>query len=177
MVGDLHLQMIFFATCGWRDHCAPSTWLVEEDLLLPCGCRLGMRGWCKALWTRASLEAVQAFLRAVSNRVEGKIAVEVGNGECRSKDNSSVGTVDLTSARRESSHESIRLAKAGTVWLPMNARVFDPEERSLSKWAWVEGWSALRNPETVRATTPSRTHLLRGLIELSLSRRAPCEEG
>ena len=78
----------------------------------------------------------------MTNRVEGKIAVEVGNGECRSKDNSSVGTVDLTSARRESRRESIRLAKAGTVWLPMNARIFDPEKRSLSKLAWVEGCSA-----------------------------------
>ena len=26
MVGDPHLRMIFFATCGWRDHSAPSTW-------------------------------------------------------------------------------------------------------------------------------------------------------
>ena len=48
------------------------------------------------------MEAARALLRAVSNRVEGKTAVEVGNGECRSKDNSPVGTVDLTSARRES---------------------------------------------------------------------------
>ena len=96
---------------------------------------------------RASLEAVQALLRAVSNRVEGKITVEVGNGECRSKNNSSVGTVDLTSARRESRTESIRLAKAGTVWLPMNA----PEEGSLLKLAWVEGWSTSRNPETVES--------------------------
>ena len=124
---------------------------MEEDLLLPCGCPLGMRGWCRALWTRASLEAARALLRAVSNRAEEKIAVEVGNGECRSKDNSSVGTVDLTSARRELHRESIRLAKAGTVWLPMNARVFDPEERSLSKLAWAEGWSASRNPETVES--------------------------
>ena len=125
--------------------------MVEEDLLLPCGCRLGMRSWCRALWKKASLEVARALLRAVSNRVERKIAVEVGNGECHSKDNSSVGTVNFTSAKRESHRESIRLAKAGTVWLSMNARVFDPEERSLLKLAWVEGWNASRNPETVES--------------------------
>ena len=123
--------------------------LAELGLLLPCAGSFGMRGGCRALWKRASLEAVRALLSAVSKSVEGKIAAAGGRGECRRRDSSSVGTVARTSVRSESRWERSRLANAGTAWLPTKARAFDPDERILSKLACAEGWRASRNPETV----------------------------
>ena len=113
--------------------------LAEEALLLPCGGHFGIRGRCRALWTRASLEAARALLSAVSRSVGGKIAAAGARGECRRRDSSSAGTVDRTSARSESRRERSRLAKAGTVWLPTKARAFDPDERILSKLACADG--------------------------------------
>ena len=161
--GELAESFPTYPPTGWwrRTCCCP------VPVAWECGAGAGPHG-------RGHRWRLRALLRAVSNRVEGKITVEVGNGECRSKDNSSVGTVDLTSARRESRRESIKLAKAGTVWLPMNARVFDPEERSLSKLAWVEGWSASRNPETVESHQSTASPRPNRTVS---SRRAPCEEG
>ena len=103
---------------------------------------------CRALWTRASLEAARALLSTVSKSVEGKIAAAGGRGECRRRDSSSAGTVDRTSARSESRRERCRLASAGTAWLPTKARAFDPDERILSKLACAERRRASRNPET-----------------------------
>ena len=57
--------------------------LAELALLLPCAGRFGIWGGCRALWTRASLEAARALLSAVSRSVEGKIAAAGGRGECR----------------------------------------------------------------------------------------------
>ena len=101
------------------------------------------------MWTRASLEAARTLLSAVSKSVEGKITAAGSRGECGRRDNSSVGTVDRTSARSESRRERSRLASAGTAWLPTKVRAFDPDERILSKLACTEGWRASRNPETV----------------------------
>ena len=39
--------------------------LVEEDLLLPCACRLGMRGWCRVEWKIA----VEVTMREVPQRL------------------------------------------------------------------------------------------------------------
>ena len=113
--------------------------LTELDLLLPCAGRFGMRGGCRALWTRALLEAARALLSAVSKSVEGKIAAAGSRGGCRRRDSSSVGTVDRTSARSESRRERSRLVSAGTAWLPAKAKAFDPDERILSKLACAEG--------------------------------------
>ena len=112
--------------------------------MLPCAGRFGIRGGCRALWTRASLEAARALLSAVSRSVEGKIAAAGGRGECRRRDSSSAGTVDRTSAGSESRQERNRLARAGTAWLPTKARAFDPDERILSKLACAEGWRQWR---------------------------------
>ena len=114
---------------GWQ------SWTCCCPVLVASGCR----GVCKALWTRASLDAARALLSTVSKSVEGKIATAGGRGECRKRESSSVGTVDLTSARSESRRERSRLASAGTAWLPMKARAFDPDERILSKLACAEG--------------------------------------
>ena len=118
--------------------------LEELALLLPCAGRFGIRGGCRALWTRASLEAAQALL-SVSRSVVGMIATAGGRGECRRRDSSSAGTVDRTSARSESRRERSRLARAGTAWLPTMTRAFDPDERILSKLVCAEGWRASRN--------------------------------
>ena len=120
----------------------PAKRLAELALLLPCAGRFGIRGGCRALWMRASLEAARALLSAVSRSVAGKIAAAGGRGECRRRDSSSAGTVDRTSVRSESRQERSRLARAGTAWLPTKARAFDPDERILSKLACAEGWRA-----------------------------------
>ena len=111
----------------------------RTDLPLPCAGRFGMRGGCRALWTRASLDAARALLSAVSRSVDGKITAAGGRGECRRRDSSSVGTVYLTSARSESRRDRSRLASAGTAWLATKASAFDPDERILSKLACAEG--------------------------------------
>ena len=59
-----------------------------------------------------------------------------GREECRRRDSSSVGTVDLTSARSESRQARSRLASAGTAWLPTKESAF---ERILLKLACAEG--------------------------------------
>ena len=53
-------------------------WLAELALLLPCAGRFGIRGGCRALWTRASLEAARALLSAISRNEVGKIAAAGG---------------------------------------------------------------------------------------------------
>ena len=130
--------------------------LAELALLLPCAGRFGIQGGCRALWTRASLEAMRALLSAVSRSVEGKIATAGGRGECHRRDSSSAGTVDRTSAKSESRQERSRLARAGTAWLPTKARAFDPDERIFSKLVCAEGWRASRNPKTVESHQSSQ---------------------
>ena len=130
--------------------------LEELALLLPCVGRFVIRGACRALWTRASLEAARAFLSAVSMGVVGKTPKAGGRGECRRRDSSSAGTVDCTSARSESQRERSRLATAGTAWLATTARAFNPDERILSKLVCAEGWRASRNPETVESHQSSQ---------------------
>ena len=130
--------------------------LAELALLLPCAGRFGIRGGCRTLWTRASLEAARAFLSAVSRSVVRKIAAAGGRGECRSRDSSSTSTVDRTYARSESQRERSRLARAGTALLPTKPRAFDRDERILSKLACAEGWRASRNPKTVESHQSSQ---------------------
>ena len=68
----------------------------------------------------------------VSKRPGGNSADEFGNGAWRSLDSSSGGTVERTSARRESLRNSVRLDRAETVWLPRNSRASEPE--TTNRW-------------------------------------------
>ena len=130
--------------------------LEELALLLPCVGRFGIRGGCRALWTRASLEAARSLLNAVSRGVVGKTAEVGGRGECCRRDRPFARTVERTSARSESRRERSRLARAGTAWLPTKARAFDPDEMILSKLVCAEGWTASRNPEMVESHQSSQ---------------------
>ena len=137
--------------------------LAEEALLLPCAGRFGIRSGCRALWTRASLEAARALLSAVSRSVGGKIAIAGGRRECRRRDSSSAGTVDRTSARSESRQERSRLAKAGTAWLPTKARAFDSTRGFSQSWPLPRGREPCGIPRRWRATSLARISFRRCL--------------
>ena len=94
----------------------------------------GSSGGWSALWTRASLDAPRALLRAVSMSVGGNRAGDKGTGAWRSLDSSSVGTKERTSERRVSLCRSSRLVSTIVVWLATNSKVFAKETMSLWKF-------------------------------------------
>ena len=130
--------------------------LAEVALLLPCAGCFGIRGGCRALWTRASLEAARTLLSDVSRSVEGKIATAGGRGECRRRDSSSAGTVDRTSARSESWRERRRLARAGTAWLPTKRGLSIPMRGFSRSWPVPRGGKPRGIPRRWRATSLAR---------------------
>ena len=72
-----------------------------------------------------------------------------GRGEYVKRATSSAGTVERTSARRESRRDKKRLPRAVMPWLAGNSRVLDPERISLSKSARTSTGKLSRKPPQV----------------------------
>ena len=81
------------------------------------------------------MAAARILVNAESRRGDGKIETVSGRGEYLNSATSFAGTVELTSARRESRRDKTRLPRAVVPWLVRNSRALDPERINLSKSA------------------------------------------
>ena len=100
-------------------------------------------------WTRASFAATRILANAESSRGDGKIETVSGRGEYLNRATSSTGTVERTSARRESHLESTRLPRAVEPWLARNSKVIDPKSINRSKSARTSTGRCSRKPPHV----------------------------
>ena len=102
-------------------------------------------GW-RVCCTRASFATARILVNAESSRADGKRATVSGRGEYLKRATSSVGTVERTTASRESSLESTRLPRAVQPWLARNSKALDPESINHSKSARTSSGRCSRKP-------------------------------
>ena len=81
------------------------------------------------------MAAARILVNAESKRGDGKIDTVLGRGEYLKCATSYAGTVERTSARRESRLDRTRLPRAVQPWPARNSGALDPERISLSKSA------------------------------------------
>ena len=79
----------------------------------------------------------------------GKIETVSGSGEYRKRATSFAGTVDRTSASKESRPERTRLPRAVQPWLARNSKALDPESINRSKSARTSSRRCSRKPPHV----------------------------
>ena len=89
------------------------------------------------------------LVNAESSRGDGKIETVSGRGEYLKRATSYAGTVERTSARRESRLERTRLPRTVQPWLARNSKALDPERISLSKSAQISTGRFSRKPPQV----------------------------
>ena len=77
---------------------------------------------------------------------DGKRVTISGRGEYLKRANSSAGTVERTSTRRESRLERTRLLKAVQPWLARNSKALDPDRTCHSKSARTSSCRCSRKP-------------------------------
>ena len=109
----------------------------------------GILGGWRVCCTRASFAAARILVNDESSRGDGKKATVSGRGEYLNRATSSAGTVERTSARRESCLERTRLPRAVQPWLARNSKALDPERISHSKSARTSSGICSRKPPHV----------------------------
>ena len=89
------------------------------------------------------------MVNAESRRGDGKRATVSGRGEYLKCATSSTGTIERTSASRESRLESTRLPRAVHPWLARNSKALNPESINRSKSARTSSGRCSRKPPHV----------------------------
>ena len=106
----------------------------------------GILGGWRVCCTRASFAAARILVNAESNKGDGKRATVSGRGEYLKRVTSSAGTVEQTSASKESRLERARLPRAVQPWLARNSKALDPERINCSKSARTSSGRCFRKP-------------------------------
>ena len=118
---------------------------------------------------QVSFTAARILVNADSSRGDGKRDTVSGRGEYLKRATSSAGTVERTSARRESRLERTRLPRAVQPWLARNTKALDPERISLSKSAQTSTGRFSRKPPQVdnhQSSQEATSHIPESMVSI-----------